>query len=60
MHIALPVGKENILMGTDALESMGHKLTEGNNFHLSVDANNEEEQKNPLNPFLTGERYGFH
>src|SRR5687767_9654547 len=34
MHIALPIGKGNILMGTDALESMGHHLTEGNNFHL--------------------------
>jgi hypothetical protein len=27
MHIALPIGNGNILMGTDALESMGQKLT---------------------------------
>ena len=32
MHIALPIGNGNMLMGTDALESMGQKLTFGNNF----------------------------
>ena len=34
MHIALPIGKGTVLMGTDALESMGHKLTVGNNFYF--------------------------
>ncbi len=43
MHISLPVGKENILMATDALETMGHKVTTGNNFHLSVEAESKEE-----------------
>ncbi|MCL5020138.1 MAG: VOC family protein, partial [Bacteroidetes bacterium] len=38
MHIALPIGKGNVLMGTDALESMGHKLAFGNNFNISIDA----------------------
>lgn len=42
MHVALPVGG-NILMATDALESMGHPLKPGNNFSLSVDAESEEE-----------------
>jgi len=36
MHIALPIGKGNILMATDAVESMGQKLTPGNNFYLSI------------------------
>ncbi len=36
MHIALPIGKGNVLMATDALESMGHKLTVGNNFHITI------------------------
>lgn len=36
MHIALPIGNGNILMATDALESMGQKLTVGNNFSLAV------------------------
>ena len=43
MHIALPIGKGNILMATDALESMGQKLIAGNNFHLSIHAESEEE-----------------
>lgn len=36
MHISLPIGSNTILMATDALESMGHKLTYGNNFSLSI------------------------
>lgn len=43
MHIALPIGKGNVLMATDALESMGHKVTAGTNFHLSISADSEEE-----------------
>lgn len=43
MHIALPIGKRNIIMGTDALESMGHKLSFGNNFHISVNADSQEQ-----------------
>ena len=35
MHVSLPVGENNTLMATDALESMGHKITEGNNFSLT-------------------------
>src|SRR5829696_6670353 len=42
MHISLPVGK-NILMATDALESMGHNVTSGTNFSISVDAESQEE-----------------
>jgi PhnB protein len=43
MHIALPIGKGNILMATDALESMGQKLSPGNHFHLSYSADSEAE-----------------
>jgi PhnB protein len=43
MHISLPIGKENMLMATDALEAMGHKLTTGNNFSLSVETESKEE-----------------
>ena len=43
MHISLPIGPGNILMATDALESMGHKLTVGNNFYLSLSADSESE-----------------
>ncbi len=43
MHVALPVGKGNVLMATDALESMGHKVTPGTNFHLSLEADSKDE-----------------
>ena len=43
MHVSLPVGKGNTLMGTDALESQGRKLTQGNNFSLSVETESKEE-----------------
>jgi len=43
MHIALPIGKGTILMATDALESMGHPLTVGNNFYMSVSTESEKE-----------------
>ena len=36
MHIGLPVGKDDVLMGTDSLESLGMKLVQGNNVYLSV------------------------
>jgi PhnB protein len=42
-HIALPLGDGNILMGTDALESMGKPLTVGNNFYIALEAESEEE-----------------
>ena len=43
MHIALPIGKGNILMATDALESQGWKLSVGNNFHLSIEVESKAE-----------------
>jgi PhnB protein len=43
MHVSLPIGKGNALMGTDSLESMGHKITAGNNFHLAIETDNKDE-----------------
>ena len=43
MHIGLPMGNNNFMMATDALESMGHKVTFGNNFYISIDAESKEE-----------------
>ncbi len=42
MHIALKIG-DNLLMGTDALESMGHSLTIGNNINISLHPDTKEE-----------------
>jgi PhnB protein len=54
MHIALPIGNENVLMATDALESMGQKLTEGNNFSLSYSADSREETERIFNSLAEG------
>jgi PhnB protein len=43
MHISLPLGEGTILMGTDALESMGQHLTVGTNFSISINAGSRQE-----------------
>jgi len=54
MHVALPIGKGNTLMATDALESMGHKMTMGDNFSLSVSAESKEEANRLFNGLSNG------
>ena len=53
-HIALPIGNGDVLMATDALESMGQKLTEGNNFSISVSAESREEAEKLFNGLSEG------
>jgi PhnB protein len=36
MHIALRIGKEDLLMASDALESLGQKLIQGNNMYIFI------------------------
>ncbi len=43
MHIALKMGKSNMIMATDALESMGFNVSFGNNFYISIDADSISE-----------------
>lgn len=43
MHVALPIGSGNMIMGTDALESMGFKVNPGNNFYISITPDSREE-----------------
>jgi PhnB protein len=54
MHVALPIGNGNVLMATDALESMGQKLTEGNNYSISVSAESKEEADKLFNGLAEG------
>ncbi len=54
MHVALPMGKTNMIMATDALESMGFKLTFGNNFYISIDAESKEEADKLFNALSEG------
>ena len=49
MHVSLPIGNGNILMGTDALESMGQSLIAGNNFYISITPGSEAEADEVFN-----------
>ncbi len=42
MHVALPIGT-NILMGTDAPESMGFSITPGNNHYICISPESRDE-----------------
>lgn len=55
-HIALPLGKDNILMGTDVLESQGQSLTVGNNFYIALEVESEEEAEKLFNTLSAGGR----
>lgn len=54
MHISLPLGNQTILMGTDALESMGHSLKIGNNFSISINTDSEQEADKIYNSLSAG------
>lgn len=43
MHVALPILGGTQIMATDVLESMGHKLIEGNNVTISLNPDTKEE-----------------
>lgn len=43
MHVALPIGANTMLMGSDAHESFGQTIKTGNNFSVYVDTESEEE-----------------
>jgi PhnB protein len=71
MHIALRIGKDDLLMATDAVEAMGHKVTPGNNFYIQLEADSVEEAERlfgrlaeggkvetALDPTGWAERYG--
>ncbi len=43
MHVALPILGGHMLMGTDAPESLGMKLTFGNNMYINLEPDTREE-----------------
>jgi PhnB protein len=45
MHISLRLPSGHIMMGTDALESFGHKLNFGNHVYLSIHPSSRDEAK---------------
>ena len=54
MHVALPMGNGNMLMATDALESMKFKVNFGNNFYISISADSKQEADKLFNGLSDG------
>lgn len=55
-HIALPLGQDHMLMGTDVLESRGQRLQVGNNFSITISAESAEEAANLFDALSDGGR----
>jgi len=54
MHVALPLGNDNVLMGTDAPESMGFSLKVGNNIHIAIHTDSRDEADKLFNGLSAG------
>lgn len=54
MHIELPIVGGHALMGTDALESMGHTLTFGNNISINLEPDTRQETERLFKALATG------
>jgi PhnB protein len=53
MHVALPIGKDTILMGSDSPDSMG-PITPGNQFSVAIQADSEAEADHLFNSLSAG------
>ena len=53
MNVQLPITNGHVIMATDSLESMGHKVQVGNNVTISLDLDSKEEAENIYNQLLT-------
>ncbi|HEX8568221.1 MAG TPA: VOC family protein [Pyrinomonadaceae bacterium] len=49
MHVALPIGNGNTLMGADTPEFMRHEIKPGNNFSISISTDSREETERIFN-----------
>lgn len=54
IHIGLPIGNGTTLMASDALESLGQNLAQGNNFHISLHPTSKEEATQLFNGLSEG------
>ncbi len=54
MHIALPIGKDTLLMASDIIPSMGQILKKGNNNYISLHPDSREEADELFNGLSAG------
>ena len=53
MNIQLPITNGHVLMATDMIESLGHKIKVGNNVTISLDLDSKEEAEKIYSQLLT-------
>jgi PhnB protein len=58
LHIALPFGKD-MLMACDMIDSMGQKVVQGNNSHISIHAESKNEANRIFNALSAGGTVGM-
>jgi PhnB protein len=54
LHVSLPIGQNNVLMGSDACEELGFTLTQGNNYYICVNPDSKEEADKLFNGLAEG------
>jgi PhnB protein len=54
MHIALPIGKSNVLMASDVIGSMGQVMEKDNRYTVSITAESKEEADQLFNGLSEG------
>ena len=54
MHVSLPVSKETVLMGSDAVDGFGPPVTVGNNFGISINTDSTTEADKLFNSLSAG------
>jgi PhnB protein len=54
MHVELPILGDHLLMGTDAPESMGFQLNQGNNMYIELEPDSKAETKRLFNALSAG------
>ncbi len=54
MHVGLPIDKDQTLMASDTLESLGQKLVPGNSVYISVHPDSKEEATRIFNALSAG------
>jgi PhnB protein len=56
MHVELPIVGGHVLMGTDALESMGHSLVFGTNYSINLEPDTRAEAERLFRELAEGGR----
>ena len=54
LHVALPTLGEHVLMGTDASESMGFTVVQGNNSYINLEPDTRAETERLFNALAVG------